>query len=66
MLDVQGNHHLKILVFRASTYLEKHNKSLYGYLYKKSEKIASEPVSKFVENFWISMIRHSYNANQQE
>jgi len=41
MLDVQGNHHLKILVFRASTYLEKHNNSLYGYLYKKSEKIAS-------------------------
>jgi hypothetical protein len=33
MLDIQDNHHLKILVFNASKYLEKNKNKLYSYLY---------------------------------
>ena len=35
MLDVQDNHHLKIMVFDAKYYLENHQKSLHSYLYPK-------------------------------
>lgn len=52
MLDVQDNHHLKILVFSAQNYLSEGVSSLYGYMYPKLVRVG-EKRRRFVENLWV-------------
>ena len=66
MLEVQENHHLKIVVFSAEKYLRGKGQRLYEYMYPRLEKMGGVGSAKFVENLWIQMGRYPSDLGKAE